>query len=119
MNKALAILKNLRREKIKPLRNEIRLVKPFGDLKVIYLGSEGELENKNGMTYPKESILTGVTAYEFLCGLRTTSLQKFWLEISYKDYAHGKIVLTSEDFEVGGDKSIVTFFKKRLEQNRR
>lgn len=63
--------------------------------------------------------MTGVTAYEFLRGLRATSGQKFWLEISYKDYAHGKIVLTSEDFEVGGDKSIVTFFKKRLEQNRR
>ena len=63
--------------------------------------------------------MTGVTVYEFLRGLRATSGQKFWLEISYKDYAHGKIVLTSEDFEVGGDKSIATFLKKRLEQNRR
>ena len=119
MNKALEILKNLRREKIKTLQDKIRLVKPFGDLKIIYHGSEGELENKNGMSYPKESILTGVTAYEFLRGLQATSLQKFWLEISYKDYAHGKIVLTSEDFDVGGDKSISTIFKKRLEQNRR
>ena len=63
--------------------------------------------------------MTGVSAYEIFRGLRATSLQKFWLEISYKDYAHGKIVLTSEDFDVGGDKSISTIFKKRLEQNRR
>lgn len=72
------------------------------------------MENKNGMSYPKESILTDVTAYEFLRRLRATSVQKFCLEISYKDYAHGKIILTSEDFEVGGDKSIVTFFKKTI-----
>ena len=61
--------------------------------------------------------MTGISAYEFLRGLRATSGQKFWLEISYKDYAHGKILFTSEDFDVGGEKSISTIFKKRLEQN--
>ena len=65
MSKTHSILKNLRREKIKSATENITSEEFFHDLKVIYHGSEGELLNKNGFAYPKESILTGISAYAF------------------------------------------------------
>lgn len=116
MSKAQTILKNLRREKIKSATENITSEKFFHDLKVVYHGSEGELQNKNGVTYPKESILTGISAYDFLLALKSAREQKIWLEFSYKDYSHGKFFISGEEFDE--EKFLTPFLRTRLDKNR-
>lgn len=116
MSKAQTILKQFRREKIMLIAKDVH-AEPFGSLKIIYHGSKTDLRDKSGVTYPKEAILRGSATYNFLCSLKLSEAQKIWLEISYKDYAHGKVLLSSEDFEFSNDESISVFLKKRLNQN--
>lgn len=85
-------------------------------MKIIYHRSEIEIEDKRGLSYPAETILTGVSAYEFLCSWKKQKEKfKTWLEFSYKDYGHGKFLLTNEGNEV----LIAEVLKNRLEKNRR
>lgn len=116
MSKAHSILKNLRREKIKSATENITSEEFFHDLKIVYHGSEGELQNKNGFAYPKESILTGISAYDFLLALKSAREQKIWLELSYKDYSHGKFLISGEDFDE--EKFLTPFLRSRLDKNR-
>lgn len=118
-SKARTIFKNLRQEKIKPLAGEVASGKNFSGLKVIYHGSERELKNKLGSTYPMETIMTGSSAYDFLFSLKSVAKQKIWLEIFYKGYAHGKFLISSEDMEMLCDSTVTDFLKSRLERNRR
>ena len=118
MSKAHSILKKLRREKIKSVSENISTEKLFHDLKIVYHGSEGELQNKNGLDYPKESILTGISAYYFFLALKSAREQKIWLEFSYKDYSHGKFLISGEDYESVKDESITVFLRSRLDKNR-
>ena len=118
-SKARTILKNLQQEKIKPLAEEIASGKNFSDLKIIYHGSESELKNKLGSTYPPETIMTGGTAYEFLFALKSAARQKIWLEFFYKEYAHGKFLISAEDMEMLDDSTVTDFLKSRLGRNRR
>lgn len=108
MSKAQAILKQLHREEIMTVAEDIT-EEPFGNLKIIYHGSETDLRDKSRVTYPKEAILRGSVAYDFLCSLKSSEVSKIWLEIFYKDYVHGKILLSGEDFEFVDDESISTF----------
>lgn len=116
MSKANSILKNLRREKIKSATENITSEEFFHDLKVIYHGSEGELQNKNGFAYPKESILTGIWAYDFLLAVKSAREQKIWLEFSYKDYSHGKFLISGEEFDE--KKFLTPSLRTRLDKNR-
>ena len=116
MSKAHSILKNLRREKITLATENITTEKFFRDLKVVYHGSEGELQNKNGFAYPKESILTGISAYDFLLAIKSAREQKIWLEFSYKDYFHGKFLISGEEFDE--EKFLTPFLHTRLDKNR-
>ena len=116
MSKAQTILKNLRREKIKSATENITSEEIFHDLKVVYHGSESELKDKNGITYPKESILTGISAYDFLLALKSAREQKIWLEFSYKDYSHGKFLISGEEFDE--EKFLTPFLRTRLDKNR-
>ena len=116
MSKANAFLKKLRHEKIKSATENITTEGFFRDLKIIYHGSEGELQNKNGVTYPKESILTGISAYDFLLALKSAREQKIWLEFSYKDYSHGKFLISGEDFDE--ENFLTPFLRTRLDKNR-
>ena len=118
MSKAHSILKNLRREKITSATGNITTEKFFRDLKVVYHGSEGELQNKNGFAYPKESILTGISAYDFLLALKSAREQKIWLEFSYKDYFHGKFLISGDDFAFDEEKFLTPFLRTRLDKNR-
>lgn len=118
MSKAQAILKNFRREKIKRSVQNILSEKPFRDLKIIYHGSEEDLQNKNGFTYPKETILTGISAYDFLLAIKSAQEQKIWLEFSYKDYSHGKFLISGEDFAFDVEEFITPFLRARLDKNR-
>ena len=118
MSKAHSILKNLRREKIMSATGNITSEEIFHDLKVVYHGSEGELQNKNGFAYPKESILTGISAYDFLLALKSAREQKIWLEFSYKDYSHGKFLISGEDFAFEEEKFLTPFLRTRLDKNR-
>jgi len=118
-SKARSILKNLRQEKIKPLAEEITSDRNFGELKIIYHGSEGELKNKIGLTYLPETILTGGAAYEFLFSLKSSARQKIWLEFFYQEYAHGKFLISAEDMEMLGDSTVTDFLKSRLDRSRR
>ena len=89
---ARAILKKLRREKEMGMEKSLSADSAFCDLKIIYHGSEIELESKDGTNYLSESVLIGKSDYEFLCALKSkTSAEKFkvWLEFSYKGYEHG------------------------------
>ena len=99
INLANEILKNLKKEKVKPVAEEIEPADLFQGLKIIYHGSEVEILDKNGCEYPQESILKGVSAYEFLKAWQENKAENFktWLEFSYKDYEHGEFLLTSED----------------------
>ena len=92
VNKAQAILKNLRREKILPIAEKSPSEEIFHDLKVIYHGSESGFKTVDGFNYQPESILTGVTAYNFLLILKSAEKQKIWIEFFYGDYAHGKFL---------------------------
>ena len=118
MSKANSILKQLRREKIKSATENITTEEIFRDLKIIYHGSEGELQNKNGFAYPKESILTGIWAYNFLLAIKSAREQKIWLEFSYKDYSHGKFLISGEDFAFDEEKFLTPFLRTRLDKNR-
>jgi len=118
MSKANSILKKLRREKIKSATENITTEEIFRDLKIIYHGSEGELQNKNGFAYPKESILTGIWAYNFLLAIKSAHEQKIWLEFSYKDYSHGKFLISGEDFAFDEEKFLTPFLRTRLDKNR-
>ena len=118
-SKARTILKNLQQEKIKPLAEEIASGKNFSELKIIYHGSESELKNKLGSTYPPETIMTGGVAYEFLFTLKSAASQKTWLEFFYKEYAHGKFLISAEDMEMLDDSTVTDFLKSRLGRNRR
>ena len=118
MSKANSILKKLRREKIKSATENITTEEFFHDLKIIYHGSEGELQDKNGVTYPKESILTGISAYDFLLAIKSAREQKIWLEFSYKDYSHGKFLISGEDYEFDEEKFLTSFLRYRLDKNR-
>ena len=118
MSKANSILKNLRRKKIKSDTENITTEEIFRDLKIIYHGSEGELQNKNGFAYPKESILTGIWAYNFLLAIKSAHEQKIWLEFSYKDYSHGKFLISGEDFAFDEEKFLTPFLRNRLDKNR-
>ena len=116
IQQAADILKCLRKERVKPIAEEINFEELFQGLKIIYHGSEIEIEDNRGLSYPAETILTGVSAYEFLCSWKKQKEKfKTWLEFSYKDYEHGKFLLTNEGNEV----LISEVLKKRLEQNRR
>ena len=118
-SKARMILKNLIREKIKPFAEEITSDINFGELKIIYHGSEGELKNRFGSIYPLETMLTGGAAYEFLFSLKSATRQKIWLEFFYKEYAHGKFLISAEDMEILVDSTVTDFLKNRLGRNRR
>ena len=124
INKAQAILKRLRREKIIPIAEEVAEDELFQGLKIIYHGSEIELTNKDGCIYPPESILKNGAAYEFLFMLKLaakSSVENFktWLEFSYRNYNHGKILISSQSDEILTSESVAEFLKKRLNKNRR
>lgn len=110
------ILKFLRNERIKPIAEEINFDSLFQGLKIIYHGSESEIKDKQGLLYTSETILTGVSAYEFLYSWKNQKENsKTWIDFSYQNYNHGKLLLddNSDDFLVS------EFLKKRLEKNRR
>ena len=44
--------------------------------------------------------------------------QKIWLEISYKDYLHGKFLIEAEDYELAKTETVAEFLRKRLDTNR-
>ena len=118
MNTARVILKKLLHEKVTPLAKNLSADDFFRDLKIIYHGSEITLQNEDETVYPNESILTGVSAYEFLRLLKAKAAEvhfKTWLEFSYKDYSHGKFLLSEK---IPRDESISTFLRKRLDKNR-
>lgn len=99
IQQAADILKCLRKERVKPIAEEINFEELFQGLKIIYHGSEIEIEDNRGLSYPAETILTGVYAYEFLCSWKKQEEKfKTWIEFSYKDYEHGKFLLTNEGF---------------------
>ncbi len=41
--------------------------------------------------------------------------QKIWLEISYKDYSHGKFLIETEDYELAKTGTVAEFY--RIRQN--
>ena len=65
-----------------------------------------------------ETILRGETAYEFLFMLKVELKQKIWLEISYKEYSHGKLLIDSAAEELTADGIVTEFLIKRLYKNR-
>ena len=118
MNKARVILKKLRHEKEMAIEERLSADSVFCDLKIIYHGSETELESTDGTIYLNESVLTGAEAYKFLFEFKTeTAKEKFktWLEFSYKGYEHGKFLLSDK---IPQDESITTFLRARLDKNR-
>ena len=110
------VLKQLRMERVKPVAEDVTFEDLFQGLKIIYHGSCETIKDKYGWKYLPETILTGVSAYEFLsaCQKQEENL-KTWLEISYKEYEHGKFLLTNNGEEI----FIAEVLKKRLERNRR
>ena len=118
MNNARAILKKLCHEEIIPIEEPLTTDDYFRDLKIIYHGSEITLQNEDETVYPNESILTGVSAYEFLRLLKAKATEvhfKTWLEFSYKDYSHGKFLLSDK---IPKDEAISNFLRTRLDKNR-
>lgn len=90
----------------------------FCDLKIIYHGSEDELESTDGTIYLSESVLTGEVAYKFLFEFKAAKAKgkfKTWLEFSYKGYEHGKFLLSAG---IAQSESITTFLRRRLDKNR-
>ena len=109
------ILKNLRKERVKPVAEDVNFDDLFQGLKIIYHGSEIEIKDNLGWAYPAEIILTGVSAYKFLSAWKRQEENfKTWLEFSYRDYEHGKFLLTNDSDEI----FIADVLKKRLEKNR-
>ena len=118
MNKARAFLKKLLHEKVTPLAKNLPNDDFFRDLKIIYHGSEITLQNEDETVYPNESILTGVSAYEFLRLLKAKAAEekfKTWLEFSFKDYSHGKFLLSDK---IPKDEAMSNFLRSRLDKNR-
>ena len=118
MNNARAILKKLYYEKIIPIEESLITDDVFRDLKIIYHGSEGELKSIDGRNYRNESILTDSEAYKFLFALKAKSTKesfKTWLEFSYKNYSHGKFLLSDK---IPKDEPISAFLRTRLDKNR-
>ena len=118
MNKARVIIKKLRREKEMAIEEILSADSVFCDLKIIYHGSEIELESKDGTIYLSESVLTGAVAYKFLFQFKAAKAKekfKTWLEFSYKGYEHGKFLLADK---IPQDESITTFLRRRLDNNR-
>lgn len=96
MNVARSILKKFRRKKIIPTPEKPIVNGVFRDLKIIYHGSEVDLQNVDETLYSYESILFGDTAYEFLHALKAKASEELfrtWLEFYYKNYSHGKFLL--------------------------
>ena len=118
MNKARVILKKLRREKEMGLEKSLSADSAFRDLKIIYHGSEIELESNDGTNYLSESVLTGEAAYKFLFEFKAAKAKekfKTWLEFSYKGYEHGKFLFSDG---IPKDESITIFLRGRLDKNR-
>ena len=113
---AADILKKLKMERVKPIAEEVNFDELFQGLKIIYHGSEIEIKDKQGLSYNEETILRGVSAYEFLYSWKKQDEKfKTWIEFSYKAYSHGKFLLTKDGNEI----LISEILKKRLEKNRR
>lgn len=118
MNKARVILKKLRREKEMAIEETASADSAFCDLKMIYHGSETELESTDGTMYLSESVLNGAKAYKFLFKFKAeVAREKFktWMEFSYKGYEHGKFLLSDK---IPQNESITTFLRTRLDKNR-
>ena len=118
MNNARAILKKLYHEETVAIEEPYSTDDAFGDLKIIYHGSEGELKSSDGRIYRNESIITGAEAYKFLFALKEKATKesfKTWLEFSYKSYSHGKFLLSDK---IPKDEPISAFLRTRLNQNR-
>ena len=118
MNNARSILKKLYHEEIIPIEEPIITDDAFRDLKIIYHGSEGELKSIDGRNYRNESVITGSEAYKFLFALKAKATKesfKTWLEFSYKDYSHGKFLLSDK---IPKDEPISAFLRTRLDKNR-
>ena len=118
MNNARSILKKLYHEEIIPIEEPIITDDAFRDLKIIYHGSEGELKSIDGRNYRNESVITGSEVYKFLFALKAKATKesfKTWLEFSYKDYSHGKFLLSDK---IPKDEPISAFLRTRLDKNR-
>ena len=117
INKAQLILKNLRREKVKSIveRSPNGI---FEELKVVYHGSEREIRTKEGATISIETVLRGEAAYEFLFMLKMQENQRIWLELKYKEYKHGKFLVSLEEYESIRSGTVTEFLRKRLDKNR-
>ena len=118
MNDARSILKKLYHEEIVPIEESLTIDDAFRDLKIIYHGSEVELKSIDGRNYRNESIIIGAEAYKFLFALKTNATKesfKTWLEFSFKDYSHGKFLLSDN---IPKDESISSFLRNRLNKNR-
>ena len=119
MNKAQEILKKLKKEKSQQIPDEVNDDEYFKELKIIYHGREKELQDSEGIDYPQESILTGESAYGFLMRLKESEENiKTWLEISYKDYNHGKILIKNVKEEFGEYSTIADSLRQRLDRYR-
>ena len=53
-----------------------------------------------------------------MAALKSAEKQKIWLGFFYQDYAHGKFLISEEDFELLAEETITDFLKKRLDKNR-
>lgn len=118
MNIARSILKKLCHEETVPIEETLTTDDAFGDLKIIYHGSEVELKSIDGRIYRNESVIIGSEAYKFLFALKAKATKesfKTWLEFSYKDYSHGKFLLSDK---IPHDEPISTFLRTRLNKNR-
>ena len=67
---------------------------------------------------PQKTILTGISAYDFLLAIKSASEQKIWLELSYKDYSHGKFLISGEDFVFDEEEFLTPCLRTRLDKNR-
>lgn len=115
IQQASDVLKFLRKERIKPIAEEINFDSLFQGLKIIYHGSDVEIKDNQGFSYSAETILTGVSAYEFLYDWKIQEdISKTWIEFYYQDYQHGKLLLENHSDKL----SVSEFLKKRLEKNR-
>ena len=118
MNNARSILKKLCHEEIIPIEEPLTTDDTFCDLKIIYHGSEVELKSIDGRLYRNESIISGAEAYKFLFALKAKAAKesfKTWLEFSFKDYSHGKFLLSDK---IPKDEPISSFLRIRLDKNR-
>ena len=118
MNNARSILKKFYHKEIIPIEEPTTTDDAFGDLKIIYHGSEAELKSIDGRIYRNESVIIGSEAYKFLFALKAKTTKesfKTWLEFSFKDYSHGKFLLSDK---IPNDEPISTFLRTRLNKHR-